>query len=167
MDSQVRHVAIGVAVGIALSVGFAVAGPGPVLDVLPEGAPTGFDTSRLVKFDDRHYEIDYDTSVSTDVLKSTRIRKIEGGRVSYVSIGTTSTGTYSSDALTSKHIQYPGIAVREVTEDGNAIAGWKSGYWIGLNSLNARSILTVRNGDLKVRTDGTRTCITSATLRLC
>jgi hypothetical protein len=167
MDYQVRYIAMGVAVGIALSVGFAFAGPGPVLDILPEAQPTGFDTSRLVKFDDRDYQIDYDASVSTDVLRSTTIKKIEAGRVSYVSIGTTSSGTYSSDALTSKHIQYPGISVREVRQDGSAVSGWKHGYWVGLNSLNAKSILTVRSGDLKVRTDGTRTCISSATLRLC
>jgi hypothetical protein len=171
MDFPVRYIAMGAAVGVALSVGFAFAEPAPVketvLDLVPDNSPQGFDTSRLVKFDDKHYAITYDASVSTDVLSATTIKKIEAGRVSYVSIGTTSTGTYSSDALTSKHIQYPGIAVREVWRDGSALSVWRRGYWVGINSLNAKSIVSVRNGALRVRSDRTRTCISSATLRVC
>lgn len=161
MGFPVRYIAIGAAVGLILSVGFALADADPVqvtvAELLPDTAAKGFDTSRLVKFDDKFFAIDYDASVSTDVISSTTIKKIEAGRVSYVSVGTTSTGTYSSDALTSKHIQYPGIAVREVNRHGDPISTWKRGDWVALNSLNARSIVR----------DGSHSCIASATLKHC
>lgn len=171
MGFPVRYMAMGAAVGLVLSVGFALADTDPVqetvAELLPDTSPKGFDTSRLVKFDDKFFAIDYDASVSTDVLSSTTIKKIEGGRVSYVSVGTTSTGTYSSDALTSKHIKYPGITVSEVTRHGDPISTWRRGHWVGLKSTDAQSILSVRDGPLRVQTDGTRTCIASATLKLC
>jgi hypothetical protein len=50
--------------------------------------------------------------VSTDIIEQRVVRKIAFGRTTFVTINTTSTGTYSSDGLASPHIRYPGI-VRE------------------------------------------------------
>ena len=47
--------------------------------------------------------------VSTDAISQTSVRKIGYGRTTFVTISKTATGTYSSDALQSPHIRYPGI----------------------------------------------------------
>lgn len=47
--------------------------------------------------------------VSTEVISQSSVRKIGYGRTSFVTIGRTATGTYSSDGLASPHIHYPGI----------------------------------------------------------
>ena len=47
--------------------------------------------------------------VSTEVLSETTILKIGYGRTTFVTIAETATGTYSTDALNSPHIRYPGI----------------------------------------------------------
>lgn len=70
--------------------------------------------SMLVKFQDRDYEIAYADWISLDPVHSATVRKIGYGRVSEVNIATTSTGTYSSDALMSPHVLYPGISVQPV-----------------------------------------------------
>jgi len=48
-------------------------------------------------------------TVSTEVLSTQTVRKIEAGRTSFVTIATTSSGVYSSDALDSPNVRYPGI----------------------------------------------------------
>lgn len=68
--------------------------------------PAPFDASKL-----RKYAITLDDSVSTDVLSRRTVTKISFGRKSVVSIVTTPSGTYSSDAITSPNIRYPGIEV--------------------------------------------------------
>ena len=73
--------------------------------------------SMLVKFDDRQYEIAYSESVSLEPISSASVRKVGYGRVTNVNIATTSTGTYSSDGLTSPYVLYPGIEVSRVYED--------------------------------------------------
>jgi len=59
----------------------------------------------------RKYDIAIDDSVSTEVQKTRTITKIAHGRKSTVTIVTTPTGTYSTDALLSPHVLYPGIEV--------------------------------------------------------
>ncbi|UXN73657.1 hypothetical protein N8D56_23295 [Devosia sp. A8/3-2] len=71
----------------------------------------GSDPSQLVKFEGTNYLVENEDWVSTTPLSSTRVKKIEMGKVSYVDITTTETGTYSTDAMFSNHIQYPGISV--------------------------------------------------------
>jgi hypothetical protein len=63
-----------------------------------------FDPDSLVKFD-------VDDSVSTEVIKQQTIKKISFGRVTTVTIVHTPTGTYSSDAVRSRNVRYPGIEV--------------------------------------------------------
>ncbi|RYE10597.1 MAG: hypothetical protein EOP22_04475 [Hyphomicrobiales bacterium] len=68
----------------------------------------------------RKFDIELDDSVSMDVQRTQTVRKIGFGRLSTVTIVTTPTGTYSSDALLSPNVRYPGI---EVTPK----QGWQ--YW--------------------------------------
>ena len=63
-----------------------------------------YDPSTLLKFD-----VIVGPGVSTDVQRSTTVSKIGYGNRTYVTIITTSTGTYSSDALTSPNVKYPGV----------------------------------------------------------
>lgn len=87
------------------------------LDAFIETDPPPLTT--LVKFEDRQYEVAYAESVSLDPLSSTTVRKVGYGRVTNVNIATTSTGTYSSDGLTSPHVLFPGVEVSRVHEDGH------------------------------------------------
>lgn len=71
-----------------------------------------FDLSRLRKFD-----ISVDASVSTVPLQTVTIQKFGFGVRQSVTIATTATGTYSSDAITSPYVRYPGVHVTPHIED--------------------------------------------------
>jgi hypothetical protein len=68
--------------------------------------PPPFDASKLKKFD-----IELSDRVSTEPVRTQYVRKIAFGHPTVVTIVTTSSGTYSSDAITSPHVLYPGIEV--------------------------------------------------------
>jgi len=68
--------------------------------------PKPFDLKKLKKFD-----VTFDNSVSTEVTRTRIVRKIAFGQKSEVAIVTTPSGVYSSDALTSPYVRYPGIDV--------------------------------------------------------
>lgn len=142
MNLPTRQTILGMILGAACATALAATGPGFVLDTFADEAPAGFDTSNLVKFDGRDYEVDYADWVSTDPLSSSTVKKIEGGKVSYVSITTTATGTYSTDGLTSKHVLYPGIDVTEVTPDRrNWVRFWTNGSWYSFTSRAGNAFL--------------------------
>src|SRR5690242_15812238 len=61
--------------------------------------PPPFDPAKLRKFD-----IELSDAVSTEPLRTQIVRKIAFGRPTNVTIITTSTGTYSSDAITSPYV---------------------------------------------------------------
>lgn len=76
------------------------------------------DLSKLLKISDADgdYTITYDDTVSLDPLSQATVSKVGYGHVSEVNIVTTSSGTYSSDALKSPHVLYPGIEVSRETD---------------------------------------------------
>lgn len=142
MNLPTRHMLVGMTLGAICATGLAALGPGYVLDVMADEMPAGFDTDKLVKFDGREYEVEYADWVSTDPLSSATVKKIEAGKVTYVSITTTATGTYSTDGLTSKHVQYPGIDVTEVTpRSRNWVRFWSNGSWYSFASRAGNSFL--------------------------
>ncbi len=116
MADTVRIIAIGGTVGALIGGGLAAPAfmPSALADEPAKAAissfaeifPKPFDPKSLVKFD-----ITYGPGVSTDVQHSSTISKIEYGHRTYVSIVTTPSGTYSSDALVSPYVRYPGIDV--------------------------------------------------------
>ena len=83
-----------------------------LLDTASEIFPKAFDPSSLRKFD-----IVVDDSVSTKPLRTQVVSKIGFGRRSTVAIVTTSTGTYSSDAIASPYVRYPGIDVFPIEDE--------------------------------------------------
>ncbi|MBI4922921.1 MAG: hypothetical protein HY834_14330 [Devosia nanyangense] len=74
--------------------------------------PPPFDPKKLVK-----YDIVFDDTVSTEVQSTQLVKKIGYGQKTMVSIVTTPSGTYSSDALTSPNVRYPGIEVTPKARD--------------------------------------------------
>ena len=73
----------------------------------------------------RKYDIVLGPGVSTDVQRTQTIRKIGYGYASTVTVVTTPSGTYSSDALVSPHVLYPGIEVTP-KHDHDAESHWTS-----------------------------------------
>lgn len=137
MNLPTRHVMIGIALGAFTASIIAVTGPGATIpalanEVLTPEAP-GFDTSGLVKFEDRKYRVENEDWVATEPLSSVKVKKIEGGQVSFVTITTTATGTYSTDGMFSRHIQYPGISVEQV-RPMNRFSFWSSDHWQGFST---------------------------------
>ncbi|WEJ57678.1 hypothetical protein [Devosia sp. FJ2-5-3] len=127
----------------------------------------GIDPDRLVKFGERDYIVDYADWVSTDPISMHRVKKIEAGRVSEVAITRTSTGTYSTDALTSRHVQYPGITVRTAEPRTVSFAQWAGGQWTSFEVQRGNSFVSVST--YKTRDGKTRTtsCITTASFWYC
>lgn len=85
----------------------ALADEEPMLTLLKTGDelfPTRIDADTFAK-----PEWTVEPWVSTEAISKTTVRKIGYGRTSYVTITQTATGTYSSDAMRSPHIRYPGI----------------------------------------------------------
>ena len=141
MNLPDRRVLLGMTLGAVCATALASIGPGMVIEVFADEAPAGFDPSRLVKYEGRKYTVDYDESVATDPLSTTRVKKVEAGRVSYVTITTTATGTYSTDAMFSRHVQYPGIAVEPAGRSGNQFSYWSNGHWSAFVTRNANSFI--------------------------
>lgn len=145
MNLPTRHMLLGMTLGAACATALAAMGPGYVLEAFADEMPAGFDTGKLVKFDGRDYEVSYADWVSTDPLSTAMVKKIEAGRVSYVSITTTATGTYSTDGLTSRHVLYPGIEVKQAASEGaNWFAYWTNGGWQGFATRTGNSFISLQ-----------------------
>jgi hypothetical protein len=144
MNLPTRHMLLGMTLGAICASALAAMGPGYVMEAFADEMPAGFDTDKLVKFDDREYSVSYADWVSTDPLSTAMVKKIEAGKVSYVTITTTATGTYSTDGLTSKHVLYPGIDVQRISSPAdNWFAFWSGGKWQGFASKNGNSFIAI------------------------
>jgi hypothetical protein len=125
----------------------------------------------LVKFDDRDYSVTTADWVSLDAEYNTTVRKIEFGRVTDVNIATTSTGTYSSDALVSPNVLYPGITVEPVKRERRR--GWGIGPgFVTLEGIGTSIYALRQNIDgsmLYTRSDsaGMRSCVLRQSLIAC
>ena len=142
MNLPDRHLLLGMTLGAFCAMGIAAIGPGMVLQAFgDELAISGVDVANLVKFEGRDYVVDYDNWVATDPLSTVRVKKVEAGKVSYVTITTTATGTYSTDAMFSNHIQYPGISVEAAEADDNFFRYWTNGKWSAFKTGDAGSFV--------------------------
>jgi hypothetical protein len=112
-----------------------------LLSTKDELFPRRIDVDNLVKPD-----FTMEPHISTEVLRSTEVRKIGFGKTTFVRIAETATGTYSSDAMTSPHIRYPGIHANGRRTDAvpGQLAAWSGGVgWTLLAPLTAGSFVTV------------------------
>lgn len=172
MDLPNRHALLGMTLGAVSAMALATVGPGMVIQTFADGmlnavAAPDFDTSKLVKFEGRDYQIQSEDWVSQDPVSSHVIKKVEGGRVSYVIIATTATGTYSSDAMFSNNAQYPGIAVTEMPSRNGSFSYWGSRSWFSFSSRSGRSFLYLWSGDTRVTTYGNATCVSGENYWVC
>jgi len=140
-----RQVLIGMILGALSATALAAMGPGWAL--ADEEQPQGFDPANLVRFEERDYDVRYEDWVATTPLSGASVKKIEFGRISQVDIAITETGTYSSEAMFSPHIQYPGISVEPLTRSG--------------------SLIHLRTGSQRIVTDGRDACVLSRSFVIC
>jgi hypothetical protein len=130
---------------------------------MDELLPRGFDPNSLVRFSDAAYTITADPGISRTPLSTTTVRKIGFGKLTLVAITTTASGVYSSDAMTSPYVRYPGIHATRVypaARDGDdSVAYWSPHRgWIASPRLNAGSFVTVapfKGGAVVVGPQGT------------
>lgn len=138
MTLPTRHMLLGMTLGALTASIIAVTGPGMVAPALADellgtSVARGFDTADLIKFEERDYAVTNEDWVSSKPLSSVQVKKIEAGQVSYVTITTTATGTYSTDGMFSRHVQYPGISVEEL-RPRNQFSYWSNGRWSGFSA---------------------------------
>lgn len=158
---------LGVAISLLLVAALASgAHANGIINVFPPPLTT------LVKFYDRDYSVGHADWVSLEPETSTSVRKIEYGRVTEVSIATTSTGTYSSDAMVSPNVLYPGITVEPVKSEKRRY-GWGFGPgFVALDGAGTSIYRLRRNGDgsylyNQLDSSGVRTCAIRHSLVAC
>ncbi|QQR35779.1 hypothetical protein JI749_15740 [Devosia oryziradicis] len=164
-----RRVLLGMGLGAVCATAIAAIGPGMVFEALAdEFAPTGIDAASLVKFEDRDYVVDYEDWVATDPLTTARVTKVEAGKVSYVTITTTATGTYSTDAMFSNHVQYPGISVEPDPSDiYNRFSYWSRGKWFSFGTAHGDSFFYYHDRNVGVSRHGDTSCVSGKGFRVC
>jgi len=166
MNLPDRHLLLGMFLGAVCATALAATGPGMVLPALAadDVAEPAFNPANLVKFEDKTYDVKHENWVATDPLSNARVKKIEGGRVSYVGITTTATGTYSSDAMFSPHVQYPGISAKRVRSKGQ-LRFWSGGGWHGFEAAVADSFFYFNSGATQVL--GDIVCVAGENFAVC
>jgi len=140
MSVEIRTVAI--CAGLAIAVAGTLATPAvfpqafanepqhQLVRTAEEIFPPPFDPRKL-----RKYDVVFDDSVSTKVLRTQVVSKISFGHRSAVTIVTTASGTYSSDALTSPNVRYPGIDVTPKYDTTNfAFSSFTTPFGTGTSS---------------------------------
>ncbi len=91
----------------------------------------GADLSNLLRVGERSFAVTFNPTVSSEVLSSAVVQKIAFGKESWVSIATTSSGTYSTDGLASRNVLYPGVSVSQLSEKGSSGALSGNSFRIG------------------------------------
>ncbi|MDB5507429.1 MAG: hypothetical protein JWR75_2067 [Devosia sp.] len=105
--------------------------------------PQGFSAASLIKIGESRFRVGTEPWVDTDAQAVSVVRKIGYGHTTWVNITTTNTGVYSTDALASPHVQYPGVEVSEIEPQhfgGTAWfyvdgTGWMPAELIGADSF--------------------------------
>jgi hypothetical protein len=169
-----RQIVLGIVVGATTATALSFFSPGVNAKALvAELLPHTFDTTKLVKFDDKVYAMTLDNDVSTKPLAVTTVRKIGMGETSFVDITTTSTGTYSSEALFSPHVRYPGIIVKRLKPFAHywvaVLSGWSPAGWVALPPLaDAHSYVILGSPNARQGTPGPLgTCVIKSVSDVC
>lgn len=168
-----RHLLLGMTLGAVCATAIAMTGHGMVIETfadefLSDPVAPGFDPATLVFFEDRAYQVDNEDWVSTKPLSTEIVKKVEAGRVSYVTIATTETGTYSTDAMFSDHVQYPGISVEEVPGFWhNHFYYLGGGSWHSFSSSRGNSFFSYRSGSTRISSWGDLTCVSGKGFSVC
>jgi hypothetical protein len=175
MELPDRHMLLGMTLGALCATVLAMTGPGMVIETFAEDlingdevvAP-GFDPSKLVIFEDNVFHVEHEDWVATEPLATHRVKKVEAGKVSYVTITETETGTYSTDAMFSDHVQYPGIEVEKLASlPRNRFFFWDGSGWHSFRSSLGNSFYHFRSGDTRITQWGNTTCVSGRNYSVC
>ena len=147
MQTKWKYTALGGLIGLAVSV--VLVSPGIMAGVSADEHPLTILTENKQQLIDRFdgnaefFKPNWtvEDSVSTDILSTETVRKIEAGRTSFVTVATTATGVYSSDGLSSRHVRYPGIHAEN--RQGGLLAILTGGGWAYISPVDAGSFLQV------------------------
>jgi hypothetical protein len=116
----------------------------------------------LVRFD-----VAFEPGVSQEPLASAVVRKIAFGRTSFVTVATTASGVYSSDAIGSANVRYPGVHVTQPAPSAGGIAFVAEGpFWTAVPAAGAGSFLMMQafpSGTLSVSPEGSCVILAKAT----
>ena len=118
----------------------AIAGEEPVRTLLKSANdlwPPAFDPDRLMKWD---YYVQ--PEVSVEPIRESTVRKIGYGRTTMVSVMETESGIYSTDALASQHIEYPGI-IKEYKASAPELRYWDGRHWVVALGEPANSFVSI------------------------
>ncbi len=116
-----------------------------------EGGPSAQSLSQLLRVGERSYNVKFDASVSTEVLSSNVIRKIEFGKESLVSVVSTPSGIYSTDGFASKNIQYPGVEVSEIISEPESDFSDQLAFSGNIDGVDTSEMLRRNNQNCLVR----------------
>jgi len=135
-----------------------------IQQVLPKnGLPSAQSLSNLLRIGPRNYEVNYGDNVSTQILSSRVVRKIEFGKETFVSVVTTPSGVYSTDGLASVNVLYPGISVVETSAiSQNGLLGFSE-----LRENFGSSFTIQNNGTQSPFTLGKQSCISKTSFTYC
>lgn len=161
MQNKWKYMALGALIGTAVSV--TLAWPGLIPKAIADEQPLKLlqaSKAELLDMFDGNAEFfkpqwTVEDTVSTEVLSTQTVRKIEAGRTSFVTIARTATGVYSSDALASPNVRYPGIHAEG--QQNSMLAILTGGAWAFITPVNAGSFLSVipnENGSALVSEGG-------------
>lgn len=146
MHQKWKYVALGALIGTAVSVTLTLPDliPAAIADEQPMATLLADKQGLLDMINpDRHgalWKPDWqiEATVSTEVSESVTVRKISGGKTRFVTIATTPSGVYSSDALSSDTVRYPGIHKRGGGATG-MLTALGAGGWTVLKPVSAGS----------------------------
>lgn len=99
--------------------------------------PPAFNPNSLMKWD---YYVQPDVSV--EPIRESTVRKIGYGKTTMVSVMETESGIYSTDALASPHIEYPGI-IKEHKASAPELRYWDGRHWVVAVGESADSFVSV------------------------
>ena len=162
MRNKWTYVAIGALTGVAVSV--TLAWPGLIPKAIADEQPMKLLTASKNELMDMltgpatFFKPNWtvEESVSTEVISSSKIRKIEAGRTSFVTVARTSSGVYSSDGLESANIRYPGIHTD--SDRKAALAALAGGGWMILAPVGGFSVETIETQSGGAIIGGGSTC---------
>lgn len=137
------------------------------------------DLTNLVFFKGDAYSVTYEEGVSTAATETATVRKIGYGTTTVVNVTTTTSGVYSSDAMTSPHIRYPGVFVSKLPAsadeaDGGGVvptmAYWSADRgWVATPFVTAGSFAVVSRTPFgAIVVNGTEgSCVVTAAVARC
>jgi hypothetical protein len=126
----------------------------------------GINPDNLVRFGDAQ-GVRYEDWVSTDPLETHTVKKIEAGKVSYVTITRTATGTYSTDGISSPNVQYPGVIEPSNPRNQFSFSSWNNGQWTRLDTYSGNSYVSISTDRTRRGETRTSTCISTASYWYC